>query len=333
MKFHQLLRNKISSWHDLEKQIEQLSTTKERGDVFEQFVFCYLGVKKSLYQIDRHYMAEDIPIELKKKYQLERTDCGVDGLMILQDGKAAAYQVKFRTNREKPSYDELGKFWAEARRTDYHYTISNCYELSRLCAKHEKHLGILVDEFDALGQEFFNQLYQITNEKKQTKIFFEPDDYQKRMISNVVKGFCSNNRGKLIAACGTGKTLTALWIAEHLKSQNVLFIAPSLALIKQTLEAWAEQSRIPFSYLCVCSDKTVSAEVDDGDISITDFNVPVTTSPDEICRSLDKRKAGKLVVFSTYQSLDVLSKGINKLPEFNFDLTIFDEAHRTAGTN
>ena len=61
MKLHQLLKNKISSWRELEKQIEQLPTTKERGDVFEQFVFCYLGIKKNLYQIQCHYMAENIP--------------------------------------------------------------------------------------------------------------------------------------------------------------------------------------------------------------------------------------------------------------------------------
>lgn len=333
MKFHQLLRNRISSWRELEKQIEQLSTTKERGDVFEQFVFCYLGIKRNLYQIQCHYMAKNIPIELKKKYQLEKTDCGVDGLIILQDGKVASYQAKFRANREKPSYEELSKFWAEARRTDYHYTVANCYELSRLCAKHEKHLSVLVDEFDVLGQDFFGELYQFTNEKKRTKVFYSPDDYQKRMVVNTVNGFTKSNRGKLIAACGTGKTLTALWITEQLKTQSVLFIAPSLALIKQTLEAWAEQAHIPFGYLCVCSDKTVSTDVDDGDITISDLNVPVTTSPDEICRNLSQKRSGKFVVFSTYQSLDVLSQGLNKLSEFSFDLSIFDEAHRTAGTS
>lgn len=333
MIFHPLLKKKLCSWKELEKDIEALSTTKERGDVFEQFVYCYLLIKKNLYQISEHYMAVDIPISLKKKYSLEKKDCGVDGLIIFQNGKTASYQAKFRTNREKPSYDELTKFWAEARHTDYHYTIANCYELSRLCAKHDKHLCILVDEFDLLTNEFFDELYQLTNAKKITRTYYVPDDYQKRMISNSLKGFEKNDRGKLIAACGTGKTLTALWITECMKVQKLLFIAPSLALIKQTLEAWSEQARIPFNYLCVCSDKTVAEDIDEGDIAISDFNVPVTTSPDEICNSLSKKIDGKLIVFCTYQSLDVLSKGISKLSGFAFDLAIFDEAHRTAGTS
>ncbi len=333
MIIHPLLKKKYGSWKELEKEIEKLSTTKERGDVFEQFVYFYLLLKKSLYQISEHYMAADIPIGLKKKYGLEKTDCGVDGLMLLQNGRVAAYQAKFRTGREKPSYEELAKFWAEARHTDHNYTIANCYELSRLCAKHEKHLCILVDEFDLLEKEFFEELNQITNAKKITRTYHEPYSYQKEMISNVIRGFDKSDRGKLIAACGTGKTLTALWITEQMKAKNVLFIAPSLALIKQTLEAWSEQAHVPFSYLCVCSDKTVSGDIDSGDIAISDFNVPVTTSPDDIYNSLSKKIDSKLVVFCTYQSLDVLSKGIGKLDKFGFDLTIFDEAHRTAGTS
>lgn len=333
MKYHPLLQRKINSWKELEKDIEKLPTTKERGDVFEQFVYCYLFIKHNLYQMSAHYMAADIPIPLKKQFGLDKKDCGVDGLMVFKNGKVAAYQAKFRTNRQKPSYEELTKFWAEARHADYHYTIANCYELSRLCAKNKKHLCILVDEFDLLTNEFFEELYQLTNAKKITRNYLNPDNYQQRMISNALKGFGASDRGKLIAACGTGKTLTALWITECMKTKKVLFIAPNLALIKQTLEAWSEQARVPFNYLCVCSDKTVSDDVDEGDIAISDFNVPVTTSPDEICSSLSKKIEGKLIVFCTYQSLDVLSKGISKLSGFNFDLTIFDEAHRTAGTS
>lgn len=331
MRFHPLLKSKINNWNELEKQIEKLPTAKEIGDVFEQFVYVYFIIKRNLYQISEHYMEKDILLKHRKKFNLEMHDCGVDGLIILKDGKSAAYQAKFRTGREHPSYEELAKFWAEAKLIDYHYTIANCYSLSKLSAKQPKHLSILVDEFENLDSEFFEEFYQIVNAKRPVRQLYCPDKFQQRMFSNVLKGFEKHDRGKLIAACGTGKTLTALWISELMKAQKILFLAPSLALIKQTLESWTEQSKADFSYLCVCSDKTVSEEIDNGDITLADFNVPVTTSQGDICSYLSKKYQGKKIIFSTYQSLDVLAEAINKLGGFTFDLTIFDEAHRTAG--
>ena len=98
MKFHHLLKEKISNWEELEKQIEKLPTTKEKGDIFEEFVYSYFNLNKTLYQISEIYMEKNIPLKYREKYQLESTDSGVDGLIILNDGKAAAYQVKFRTD-------------------------------------------------------------------------------------------------------------------------------------------------------------------------------------------------------------------------------------------
>ncbi|MBT7402928.1 DEAD/DEAH box helicase family protein [Candidatus Woesearchaeota archaeon] len=331
MKYNKLLLSKIKTWKELEKQIEALPTTKQRGDAFEEFVFVYFNLHKTLYQISEVYMEKNIPLKYKRKFELEKKDCGVDGLIIHRDGSATGYQVKFRTDRKKSSYDELAKFWAEAKKTDNHLTIANCYSLSRLCAKHKKHLSVLVDEFDALGHEFYSEFYDFVNAKPVRKKVFRPFKYQQRMIVNTLKGFSKNDRGKLIAACGTGKTFTALRITEAMKTRTVLFLAPSLALIKQTLESWSEQSVTDFSYLCVCSDKSVSDEVDDGDITLSDFNIPVTTSLDHISAYLSHSFKGKKVIFSTYQSLDVLAKAMKKTKGFTFDLSIFDEAHRTAG--
>lgn len=331
MKFSKFLRMRYSSWKEVEKEIEKLHTTKEKGDVFEEFVFVYFNLNKTLYQISEIYMEKDIPLKFKKKYYLEKKDCGVDGLIILHDGTSTAYQVKFRKNREKPSYAELSKFWAEARKTEHHLTIANCYSLSHLCSKHRKHLCILVDEFDNLTADFFTEFYEFVNKKPAKRKIFKPFDFQERMIINVNKGFKEFDRGKLISACGTGKTFTALRITEVLESKNILFLAPSLALIKQTLESWAEQSLEDFSYLCVCSDRTVCDEVEEGDITISDFNVPVTTSIDIISKYISCKSLYKKIIFSTYQSLNVLSKALKTNPYFYFDLTIFDEAHRTAG--
>ncbi|NMC61288.1 MAG: DEAD/DEAH box helicase family protein [Candidatus Methanofastidiosa archaeon] len=333
MSFNKLLYNKYDNWNQLESEIEKIKPTKEKGDVFEEFVYIYFRLHEDLYQISEVYMEKDIPLKYREKYELELRDSGVDGLIILNSGKAAAYQAKFRNNREKPSYAELSKFWAEARHIDYHYTVANCYDLTELSEKNEKHLAILVDEFERLDESFFDEFYIYLNEDKIERIFFEPYDFQKRMISKVIEGFKDNDRGKLIAACGTGKTFVSLKIVEELDPKFVLFVAPSLALVKQTLESWAEQSRSKFSYLCVCSDRSVSEDIDDGDISISDLSVPVSTDPDIISEFLLMDSGNRRIIFSTYHSLDAIDSALNTVgDDFYFDLTIFDEAHKTSGS-
>lgn len=139
-KYHDLLKGKFSSWNELEKKIESLPTAALRGEVFEQFVFVYLNLKKQFYQIDKIFRSFEIPRDLLEKYKLAKKDSGVDGIIVFNDGRVAGYQVKFRTGRAKPSYDELAKFWVEAQHTDYNYTIANCYSITDLALKQQKHL-------------------------------------------------------------------------------------------------------------------------------------------------------------------------------------------------
>lgn len=117
-----------------------------------------------------------------------------------------------------------------------------------------------------------------------------------------------------------------------MKAETVLFLAPSISLVKQTLEAWADQAKIPFTYLCVCSDNTVSSNIDDdeADISVSQLGVPVTTNINEIAKFLDHTKGKVRYIFSTYQSADKISEA-QKTAKDTFDLIICDEAHRTAG--
>ena len=333
MIYNQILKSRYSDWSSIEKEIEKLSTTYLKGEVFEQFIYAYLLLNKQLYQINELYRSSEIPNKYLKKYKLEKKDSGVDGLIILNNGKAAAYQVKFRTDRKKPSYDDLAKFWVEAQHTDLNYTIANCYSLTNLSKKQEKHLQILVDDLDILDDDFFQSLYTLTNKQKVVdRVKYKPYHFQKEIIKDAINGFKTSNRGKVIAACGTGKTLTSLWITEKTNANTVLFLAPSLALIKQTLEAWANQSNKLFSYLAVCSDKSVSLDEDDnGDIAISELNIPVTTNVKEVSDFLHSKKIQTKYVFSTYQSLPVIAETFLGFDDLTFDLTIFDEAHRTAG--
>ncbi len=331
MTYNKILKTKYKSWAELEKIIESQTTTYQKGELFEEFIFAYLTINQQLYQIKEVYRQKDIPKNYRKQFKFSTTDTGVDGLMILQNGQSASYQVKFRTNRNKPSYDELAKFWVEGQHTDWNYTIANCYAITNLVKKQTKHLQILVNEFEVLDNSFFEELYQLTNFQIIRKnIFKNPFVFQNEIITDVIKGFENSDKGKLIAACGTGKTLVALWITEKMKTTSVLFLAPSLALIKQTLDEWTKESKETFDFQAVCSDKTVF-DTDEGDISASDFNVPVTTNSNEIIKFLEVKTNNKKVIFSTYQSLQVLSEATQQT-NFTFDLIVFDEAHRTAGT-
>lgn len=277
MIYSNLLKKHYSDWPSLEKAIEALPTAKARGNVFEEFTFAYFTIKKQMYQIAEIYPSADIPDKYRKAFKLgnkQHQDSGVDGLIITNEGKSIAYQCKFRSGRVKPTYEELTKFWSDGRYCDYCCTVANSFAVSNLSDKHEENLQILAKDFDSLDQEFFDQLYDLVNNENagKNKVFYEPYDYQKRIIKEVLVGFSVENRGKVIAACGTGKTLTSLWIVEAMKAETVLFLAPSISLVKQTLEAWADQAKIPFTYLCVCSDNTVSSNIDDdeADISATE---------------------------------------------------------------
>lgn len=156
-----------------------------------------------------------------------------------------------------------------------------------------------------------------------------PHSYQLDAISDVVKGFQSADRGQLIMACGTGKTLTSLFIKEKLSAERALVLVPSLSLLKQTLRVWMVNRCNDFDILPVCSDETVSRDEDAIVSHTSDLGVPVTTDPADISRFL--RRHGPRVVFATYQSSPQIAKAFafGRVPQF--DLAIADESHRVAG--
>ena len=130
-------------------------------------------------------------------------------------------------------------------------------------------------------------------------------------------------------ACGTGKTLTALWVHEGLPSSRTLVLVPSLSLLGQTLQEWVGNAKTPFETLPVCSDDTVRRGEDDALMSSTlDLGYPSTTDPDAVRTFLKRR--GPRVVFATYQSSPVIANALATTRR-RFDLVIADEAHRCAG--
>ena len=131
-------------------------------------------------------------------------------------------------------------------------------------------------------------------------------------------------------ACGSGKTLVALWAAERLGARTMLVLLPSLALVRQTLHEWLhETSWQDVQFLCVCSDPTVQSEDDSLLVRPSDLDFAVTTQSADVRRFLERPTDSVRLVFSTYQSSQVVAAAVTGLPPFDFG--VFDEAHKTAG--
>ena len=155
--------------------------------------------------------------------------------------------------------------------------------------------------------------------------------HQTEAIKKVIEGFKTADRGKMIMACGTGKTFTSLRLVERTvpKQGLVLFLAPSISLISQTLREWTSESTNPIRAFVVCSDTKVGKNEED--IRIHDLAYPATTDANKLARVItDTESKHRTVIFSTYQSIQVISK-IQKMGVGKFDLVICDEAHRTVG--
>jgi predicted helicase len=164
--------------------------------------------------------------------------------------------------------------------------------------------------------------------------------HQSEAIDKVHEHFKEADRGKLIMACGTGKTYTALKIAEKETRGKglILTLVPSIALMGQTLTEWYYDAENPINAICICSDSRVSTKKGNNDdidtTSMVNLALPASTNVDNILRQFKHIEKtgndGLTVVFSTYQSIDVISKAQKKLGTI-FDLIVCDEAHRTTG--
>ena len=170
----------------------------------------------------------------------------------------------------------------------------------------------------------------------------EVRQHQQDALNEAMKYYKEHDRGKLIMACGTGKTFTALRIAEQMTDcrGKILFLVPSIALLGQTLREWCFDAQKPIRPMCICSDSEVSrTHTKDDDTNITsveELAFPASTSVEQIKQQYfalqhDKRE-GMLVVFSTYQSIERIAAAQSAIgEELTFDLIICDEAHRTTG--
>lgn len=329
---------KVMSWEEIRQAISPMSE-EEKGRIFERLCQLYLKLEPTYNRALKNvWLLNQVPASIARKLRLPTEDIGIDIVAETQDNKFWAIQCKYRSDETHVlSYDELSTFFALtdtiSRRFSFKLLMSSTERITRHLAGIDDFGLIAADVWRNLTPQFFERIPI----RKRTKLErFQPFDHQKKAINKAYKHFIKQgkSRGKLISPCGSGKSLTAYWIARKLKSETILVAVPSLSLIKQTLGVWMREfmaSNINANWICICSDKSAGqVEKDDFVLFTHDLAVPCSTDISYISSWFKNNKKGLKIVFSTYQSAEVLSKA-SRSANVSYDLAIFDEAHKTAG--
>ena len=348
-----------TAFNELLKAIEASNfSQRDKGTDFEKLSLDFLTNEPTYKdQFTKVQMYSDWAKEHRDK-EINAKDIGVDLVatdVMADDAKEQTYtaiQCKFYAADKVVSKDDIDSFLSASDKTYYskRFIIATNQKWGPNVQKEIKDLKtpVTIITREKLANSSIDWSSYLKTQGKVEVIKRTLRDYQKEALNNVLEGFKTNERGKLIMACGTGKTFTSLRTAEAQVGQHglVLFLVPSLSLLSQTLSDWKQQAIHPMTAFAVCSDSKIGKS--DELLTASELAYPATTNAtrlaDEVNAALAKSKqsadGGMTVVFSTYQSIDVIAvaqngdedKGsfvANPMPEF--DLIICDEAHRTAG--
>ena len=267
------------------------------------------------------------------------SDIGIDLVAERHDGRLVAIQCKCQDHIEKSN---INSFLADSQRRllgepyAERYIFTTATTWSDNAERALTRIDPPVQRVDFFGLESSAIDWDAYLEDESAPLQGKPRKqlrpHQVKAVNDVHAGFEASDRGKLIMACGTGKTLTALRIAEQVATLGgrVLFAAPSLSLLAQSMREWGTDAEIPLRAFAVCSDAKVGR--DDADCTRTyDMPIPATTDASALSDAAGADAPGRMtVVFTTYQSMQVIA-GAHKVGLPDFDLVICDEAHRTTG--
>lgn len=319
-------------------------TEREKGTYFE--LLCIKYFENEPFYADL-FTAVQTYSEWAKQEGKSGKDTGIDLVATTKDGEFHAIQCKLYDADRKVSKSEIDSFISAASKKDFsrRIIVSTTHEWSAnaLDTLNNQDPPVTKIDLETLEQSVID--WSLFAEKKEVVFKKKKDlrDHQKAALVNVKIGLYDQKleRGKLIMACGTGKTFTSLKIAEECagKGKRVLFLVPSLSLLSQTLTEWTQESTTPLHSYAVCSDTEVGkkkkASVIDAVTTLEhELQYPATTDAKKLAENVEKHHDDEhmTVVFSTYHSINTVSDAQNEHQMHEFDLIICDEAHRTTGS-
>ncbi|URL01833.1 DEAD/DEAH box helicase family protein [Avibacterium sp. 20-126] len=283
-----------------------------------------------------------------EKYQPEgtrKTDTGIDLVAIDFEEKFTAIQCKNYSPDHRIRKSDIDSFFTASGKKIFSHrlivTTTDHWSENAVKSLYDQQPPVTVIDRSALENSLID--WSSFQSKQEVKIRAKKTlrEHQISALNAVKTGLETADRGKLIMACGTGKTFTSLKIAETIagKGKNVLFLVPSLALLSQSLTEWTQEADIPVHSFAVCSDSDVGKQHKENDEDliqtyIHELQYPATTNAESLFKAVTFRHSNEAmtVVFSTYHSIDVIHQAQQKglAP---FDLVICDEAHRTTGAS
>ena len=324
----------LSSFEELEQRVSRLGdeNTKVLGDAFEVFVEAFLATQPK-FMAEEVWLVGQVPLVVRQEMNLPNDSKGIDGIFRTRTGALVPYQVKFRSKRAYLTYTEVAPFLGLTERAKDRIIFTNSNEIAVDAKNRDAMRSVRGGDFDDLTPDDFRAIECWLKEKPFELPKPQPRDYQIEALDAILGTLETHDRATAVMACGTGKTLLALWVTERLQPKSVLVLVPSLTLLQQTLDEWSRNNfwGRSFSYLCVCSDPSVAQGNSNDSIEIRamDVEFSVDTDPAQVRKFLERDTHHVKVVFSTYQSSNVVIEGAHGLPAFDF--AIFDEAHKTTG--
>lgn len=346
----------------LEKYREIAFSERDKGERFERLIQAYLLTDpKYAYQFKKVWMWNDFPA----KKDFGGKDTGIDLVAYTNTGDYWAIQCKFFLPESTIDKKALDSFLSTSSKTFMDIdTLKTTGFSQRLWVSTTNHWGSNAQETVKNQNPPFTRL-NLTDlesapvdwEKLEKGLVGKQSQHEKKILfphqelalQKTHDYFKTHERGQIIMACGTGKTFTSLRIAENETNGNglILFLVPSIALLGQTLNAWTADAEEPINPICICSDPKISKRQilndDINTMSVVDLALPASTDVKSINRQFNAfrrlKTKGMTVVFSTYQSIDVIAEAQQVLlkqdqsdnPYGIFDLIVCDEAHRTTG--
>lgn len=328
-------------------------TEHDKGAKFEKLIKrWFLTEPKYANVLDKVWLWEEFP----GKKSMGGVDLGIDLVAKTDEGKYWAIQCKCYKDDAVISKKMVDSFIANANRQfvddemhtnrfDKLFWVSTNSHWGKNAQESTKHQAIQFVPIYTNELQYSSVNWKELVEGKQGKeALLAGKTMRPHQIEALTKAheyFENHDRGKMIMACGTGKTYTSLKIVENETKGNglVLYMVPSIALLSQGLKSWTEDSQYKLKPVCICSDASASQYADDDENNLLDMSFPASTNVDTIVKQLKfyQEKGDFIVVFSTYQSIDVVSKAQTKLlretdGKFGkFDYIVCDEAHRTTG--
>jgi predicted helicase len=315
-------------------------TEREKGTYFERLILCYLTQEASYKDLyERVWMYAD----WARDQGVSAQDAGIDLVAQTTTGEFHAVQCKLYAEDYRLQKADIDSFFtASGKKTFSHRLIvstTNHWSAYAEAALENQQPPVTRLTLSDLERSQIDWSHYQPTKSAVLKPKNDLRIHQRHAVDAVREGLRNADRGKLIMACGSGKTFTALKIAEEVAGKNgrVLFLVPSLSLLSQTLTEWTHQSVIGLHSFAVCSDSDVGKKPTSEDDAVPmlqhELSFPATTDAKSLFREMEKRHDADhmSVVFSTYHSIDVLSQAQKKHGLAQFDLIICDEAHRTTG--